>query len=48
MLIFYLTIVNKTFITVTLGWHDSRQQQEKKTMASPIIKRLFNLSQIFR
>ena len=22
-LMFYLTIVNKTYITVTLGWHDS-------------------------
>ena len=22
-LMFYLTIVNKTYVTVTLGWHDS-------------------------
>ena len=21
---FYLTIVNKTYVTVTLGWHDSK------------------------
>ena len=30
MLMFYLTIVNKTYVTVTLGWHDSTSKKTKQ------------------